>query len=244
MSNRGDSNSGDSNSGDRNSGDSNSGISNSGYRNSGYRNSGISNSGNSNRGDSNSGDSNSGYRNSGDRNRGDSNSGISNSGHSNSGNRNSGDRNSGNWNSGNWNSGWFCTETPPARLFDQPTHLTHGEVAELVPRVNLDLGTMWVADTDMTDDERNDNPFHTTTGGFLRVGYSTIQEAFAAKWRSFDDETKQRFINLPNFDSDKFLQCTGVDVRKEGRSVTLEDGTSVTMSQESYDNLVNATKEQ
>jgi len=34
------------------------------------------------------------------------------------------------------------------------------------------------------------------------------------------------------------------DVPSSPRTITLEDGTSVTMSQESYDNLVNATKEQ
>ena len=67
----------------------------------------------------------------------------------------------------------------------------------------------------MTDAEKASAPAHVTTGGFLRILNRTVQEAFPLAWAKLDNETKQRFLNLPNFDAEKFLECTGVDVRKE-----------------------------
>jgi len=159
--------------------------------------------------------SNSGHGNSGIGNSGHWNSGIGNSGHWNSGDWNSGDWNSGNWNSGIGNSGHFCTETPAPTFFDKPFAGTWDEAAALIPYVELPIGCEWVDAADMTDAEKAAVPAHVTTGGFLRVLHRTVQEAFPLVWAKMDAETKQRFLDLPNFDAKKFLKCTGVDVRKE-----------------------------
>ena len=198
------------NSGNLNSGYRNSGNLNSGYRNSGNLNSGNLNSGNLNSGYRNSGNLNSGYRNSGDRN-----SGYLNSGDRNSGDRNSGDRNSGDLNSGDRNSGYLCTETPSPMFFDKPWDGTWEEADSLVPWIDLPVGCEFIETSSMTDEEKTTNPNHVTIGGYLKVLCKTVQEAFPIAWAKLDDEEKQRWLDLPNFDAEKFLKCTGVDVRAE-----------------------------
>ena len=192
------------NSGHRNSGSCNTGSYNSGHRNSGNFNSGSYNNGSYNSGSYNSGSCNSGHRNSGHRNSGPCNSGDYNSGH----------RNSGNYNSGDFNSGFFCTGTPNPMFFDQPTGLTWDQAQEVIPYIDMPVGTEWVPSANMTDDEMAANPNHTTIGGYLKVHDLTIQKAFPIAWAKMDQATKDRFLNLPNFDAAKFFACTGVDVRK------------------------------
>ena len=128
---------------------------------------------------------------------------------------NSGDRNSGSGNSGSGNSGFFCTETPTPIFFDKPFAGTWEEAANLIPHIELTMGCEWVDAANMTDAEKASAPAHFTTGGFLRILNRTVQEAFPLAWAKMDNETKRRFLDLPNFDAEKFLECTGVDVRKE-----------------------------
>ena len=206
-------NSGYLNSGDRNSGNRNSGNLNSGNLNSGNLNSGDRNSGNLNSGDLNSGDRNSGNLNSGNRN-----SGYLNSGDRNSGNLNSGNLNSGDLNSGTRNSGYLCTETPSPIFFDKPWNGTWEEADSLVPWIDLPVGCEFIATSSMTEEEKTANPNHATIGGYLKVLCKTVQEAFPIAWAKLDDEEKQRWLDLPNFDAEKFLKCTGVDVRLEKKA--------------------------
>ena len=182
---------------------------NTGNRNSGNCNSGNFNSGHRNSGNFNSGDFNSGFRNSGNFN-----SGSSNIGYHNSGDFNSGDSNSGSYNIGDFNSGFFCTGTPNPMFFDQPTGLTWHQAQEVIPDVDMPVGTEWVPSENMTDDEMAANPNHTIIGGYLKVHNLKIQEAFPIAWAKMDQATRDRFLNLPNFDAEKFFACTGVDVRK------------------------------
>ena len=171
---------------------------NSGDLNSGYLNSGYLNSGDLNSGDRNSGDLNSGYLNSGDRNSGD---------------RNSGDLNSGGLNSGDRNSGYLCTETPSPMFFDKPWGGTWEEADALVPWIDLPVGCEFISSESMSDAEKAANPNHVTIGGYLKVLCKTVQEAFPIAWSKLDADEKQRWLDLPNFDAEKFLKCTGVDVR-------------------------------
>jgi hypothetical protein len=208
-------NSGGFNSGDFNSGDRNSGNCNSGDRNSGNFNSGDWNSGNFNSGDCNSGDRNSGNFNSGDWNSGNFNSGDCNSGDRNSGNFNSGDRNSGNFNSGDCNSGFFCTETQKPMFFDKKTDLSWEKALKLIPEFNLPVCCEWVRTEDMTEQEKQQYPSHATTGGYLKSNPMPLKESFPIAWAKLSVDEKKKWLCLPNFDADKFLQITGVDVRKE-----------------------------
>jgi hypothetical protein len=197
--NTGTDNSGNWNSGNWNSGDGNSGDWNSGYGNSGNRNSGYRNSGNRNSGDWNSGNWNSGYRNSGNRNSGD-----WNSGYGNSGNRNSGD-----WNSTDRESGIFNSLPGTLRMFNKPTDLRWGDIDH--PHFRDFYLNKWVPENDMTDEEKKADPEFYVRGGYLRT--YTYKEAWANFWRETDEENRQKFLNLPNFDAEVFYEITGVDVR-------------------------------
>ena len=201
---------------------SNTGNFNTGDYNSGDRNSGRWNSGNGNSGYGNSGNGNSGYRNSGYGNSGYWNSGYGNSGYRNSGNGNSGYRNSGYGNSCSRSSGIFCTQTPKLYLFNKPTDFTWEEIDH--PHFQEFYLNKWIKDSDMTDQEKIDNPKFHVSGGYLKT--FEWEEAWANYWRDCDEEEKQRVLNLPNFDAEIFKEITGINVEAkpdcDGKIVKIE----------------------
>jgi len=220
--NSGDKNSGDKNSGDYNSGDYNSGSYNSGHYNSGHYNSGNHNSGSCNGGDYNSGNCNSGRYNSGNCNSGDKNSGNYNSGNYNSGNYNSGNHNSGSYNSGHYNSGHYnkasnvagCFNTQSRKLmfFDKETDMTfeQWEKSEACCLMN-GIGFRpadWIQSNEMSDVEKIEHPEHETTGGYLKICDNT--ECYIKWWNGLSERNKDIIRSIPNFDSEKFYQITGI----------------------------------
>ena len=192
----------------------NSGDCNSGNRNSGNFNSGYGNSGNWNSGNSNSGDCNSGNRNSGDCNSGNRNSGDCNRGNRNSGNRNSGDCNRGDWNKTSNAVGCFNTDLQKIKFFDKETDMTleqwwSSDARHLMNQVDF-RPTDWICSNDMSDEEKAEHPEHVNTGGFLKVRDNT--DCFKKWWNGLDPEERQIIMNIPNFDANKFLEITGVEV--------------------------------
>jgi len=185
----------------KNSGYQNGGFTNTGDRNSGHWNSGDWNSGNRNGGDGNSGDWNSGDENSGDGNSGDRNSGNGNSGYG-----NSGDRNSGDWNSGDGNSGYFNTKIP-LYLFNKPSEMKYSkELENKIRSLNVKPILQWVASGLMTEEEKNENPSHKTTGGFLR-------KTTRYNWKNLTEKDIKFIKSLPNFDNEIFkIISNGVDL--------------------------------
>ena len=192
--------------------------SNTSLSSSGYCNSGDCNSGNCNSGDRNSGNRNSGYWNSGYCNSGYCNSGNCNSGDCNSGDRNSGDRNSGNWNSGNWNSGIFCTaKTPTIRIFDKDSNWTiddwlYSDAKDVMDQCPYPYSDFIPAEK-MSDAEKDNHPEHKTIGGYVKV-ISVTQEDKQKWWDELTDEERQSVLDLPNFDSNKFYECTGIRIKE------------------------------
>lgn len=206
------------NTGSGNSGFCNSGNHNSGNRNSGRYNSGHYNSGNRNSGNFNSGNHNSGNFNLGEYNLGDYNSGRYNSGNHNSGEYNSGDYNlggynSGDWNSGHYSSGVFCTEEPKIKIFDMESDMTLREwrstKASQILADNFILNT-WIYSDDMTDEEKEKNPWYETTGGYLKS--FSFKEACANMWNNLTDKEKDIIQSIPNFNKDKFKEITGIEL--------------------------------
>ena len=217
--NSGNRNSGNCNSGDWNSGNCNSGDWNSGNWNSGDWNSGDWNSGNCNSGNRNSGNWNSGDCNSGNRNSGNCNSGNRNSGNCNSGNCNSGNRNSGDWNSGNCNSGVFCSDSK-IKIFDKESDWTiedwYNSKARTVMYYCPCSYSYFVYAGNMTVEEKARHPEHETIGGYVKV-ITVTDEDKQKWWDSLTEDEKQAVYDLPNFDADKFKQCTGIKVEREGK---------------------------
>ena len=172
-----------------------------------------------NSGDCNSGNRNSGDWNSGDWNSGDCNSGNRNSGDCNSGNRNSGNRNSGDWNSGDWNktcfsNGCFNTESPKIFLFNKPSDWTYKDWLNSDARyILMDCPSnviSWIWEDNMTDEEKEQHPEYSVTGGFLKhIEKETGRQMW---WDGLSDRKKTIVMNLPNFDKDIFKEITGIDV--------------------------------
>ena len=180
---------------------------------------GLCNSGNRNSGDWNSGNWNSGNCNSGNRNSGNCNSGNRNSGDWNSGDWNSGNCNSGNCNSGDWNktcfsNGCFNTESPKIFLFNKPSDWTYQDWLNSDARyILMDCPSnvlSWIWEDDMTDEEKEQHPEYSVTGGFLKhIEKETGRQMW---WDGLSDRKKDIVMQLPNFDKDIFKEITGITV--------------------------------
>ncbi len=173
---------------------------------------GLRNSGDWNSGNRNSGNRNSGNWNSGNRNSGDWNSGNSNSGDWNSGNWNSGNRNSGNWNSGNSNSGMFNTSiNPKIKLFDKVSDLSFEKARNIkgIQILNWNFeNNWWIYSENMTEQEKKDNPYHETLGGYLKT--VNFKDACKIMWDKLSKDEKEEVKKIPNFDSNVFYNITGI----------------------------------
>jgi hypothetical protein len=205
-------NTGKGNTGRRNTGNGNTGNGNSGYRNSGNGNSGDRNSGNGN-----TGNGNGGYRNSGNGNSGNGNSGYGNSGYGNSGYRNTGNWNTGDFNVSNNNSGCFNTVQHNIKFFDKESKLTFSQwrgshAFYLLSKVNISP-VQWIKDSEMTEEEKKQNPSYKTTGGYLKKCDTT--KAYQEWWEDLNDKERDTIRAIPNFDAKKFEMITGVDTTKQ-----------------------------
>lgn len=190
-----------------------------GNRNTGNRNTGNCNTSDWNTGSCNAGNCNTGNHNTGSCNTSDWNTGNRNAGDWNAGNYNTGSCNIGDWNAGDWNyssfnSGCFNTSEHKILMFDEPSDWTYRDwlnskaywILFGMPKVV----TTWVYACDMTDEEKVAHPEHVTTGGYLKK----LDEKDVAQdyWNSLSENQKQIILSLPNFDKEKFYQCTGIRV--------------------------------
>lgn len=180
---------------------------NTGKGNTGRGNTGHSNTGHRNTGNRNTGNSNTGYWNTGDWNTGDCNTGYRNTGY-----RNTGHRNTGDFNICDRSSGVFCAETPKLLIFDKPAKITFDEwrISEAYVILSNLILTEWIESSSMTDEEKKNHPEHETTGGYLKS--YTYQEAWQKLWSKLDSKQKNIVKKIPNFNKDKFLKITGIDI--------------------------------
>ena len=144
------------------------------------------------------------------------NSGYNNSGHRNSGYNNSGNRNSGNYNSGygcstNRETGIFCNSESTINIFNKDSNLKWDEI-DHPSTVGLNL-TEWINESDMTDTEKKENENFKTTGGYLKT--IDYKEAWIKFWSKTPKSNKDKFLNLPNFDSEIFKDITGIEIFKD-----------------------------
>ena len=70
--------------------------------------------------------------------------------------------------------------------------------------------TIWVPMSIMTDAEKEANPKYETTEGYLKS--ISMHEAWANFWGNLKEDKKALFTSLPNFDSEKFEQITGIKI--------------------------------
>lgn len=132
----------------------------------------------------------------------------------NSGNRNSGLCNSGDWNKTCFSNGCFNTESPKIFLFNKPSDWTYQDWLNSDARyILMDCPSnvlAWVWDDDMTDEEKEQHPEYSVTGGFLKhIEKETGRQMW---WDGLSDRQKDIVMQLPNFDKDIFKEITGITV--------------------------------
>ena len=72
---------------------------------------------------------------------------------------------------------------------------------------NFILNT-WIYSKNMTDEEKEKNPWYETTGGYLKS--FSFKEACANMWNNLTDKEKDIIQSIPNFNKDKFREITGI----------------------------------
>ena len=137
----------------------------------------------------------------------------------NTGDCNTGDWNTGDWNTGDWNaasfsSGCFCTGDQKILMFNKPSEWTlrdwwDSEARYLLNGIQKNV-VEWVYTENMTEEEKAAHPEHETTGGDLKV----LDEPECAQmwWDALSQERRQIIMDLPNFDAEIFLECTGIKI--------------------------------
>jgi hypothetical protein len=132
----------------------------------------------------------------------------------NTGNRNTGDWNTGDWNKSSFNTGCFMTEEPTIMMFNKPTDWTYrkwldSDARYLLNRIGKNV-VEWIYESDMSDEEKADNPTYKTTGGYLKV----LDESECGQlwWNGLSERNRDIIRALPNFDAAIFEQVTGIKV--------------------------------
>ena len=188
----------------------NTGNCNTGDCNTGNCNTGNCNTGNCNTGDCNTGHCNTGDCNTGNCNTGDCNTGNRNTGHWNTGNRNTGHWNTGDWNTTNFSNGFFNTEEVEIiNVFDKPCMKSVWDEVSKPGCLYFSL-TQWIDESEMSDVEKQENPSFSCTGGYLKK--YDYKEAFTKSVTEASKEERDLIRALPNFNNEKFLEISGVDL--------------------------------
>ena len=67
---------------------------------------------------------------------------------------------------------------------------------------------IWVSESIMSKEEKEKYPSYETNNGYLKS--ISMKEAWSNLWNNLTDKKKQVFLDLPNFDTDKFEEITGI----------------------------------
>jgi hypothetical protein len=64
----------------------------------------------------------------------------------------------------------------------------------------------WIDESQMTDEEKENNPTYSTTGGYIRKG--TLKEC----WKTVPVNVLKKIKKLKNFDAKKFKKISGLNI--------------------------------
>ena len=81
----------------------------------------------------------------------------------------------------------------------------NSEWREILYNFNL---TKWIYEDAMTDQEKIDHPKFYVRGGYLKT--FEYKEAFKNMWKELTVEQKKKIKKIPNFDTKKFKEITGI----------------------------------
>ena len=132
-----------------------------------------------------------------------------------------GDYSTGNWSISDHSTGHFSTEDYSGfGCFDKPCTVEQWNSAIKPNWLYFDL-TEWVNESEMTEDEKKNNPCYKTTGGYLKV--YDYKEAFQKSYNSASRKQQLLIKNIPNFDAEKFFKISGIRVDEEVEELTMEE---------------------
>ena len=69
----------------------------------------------------------------------------------------------------------------------------------------------FIWESDMSDEEKENHPEYKTIGGYVKTFVATDEDK-QKWWDNLNKKDKDEVLSLPNFDADKFYQCTGIKV--------------------------------
>jgi len=96
-------------------------------------------------------------------------------------------------------------------MFNKDTNLKWDEINH--PHFNEFYLNKWIAESDMTDEEKKADPLFYVRSGYLKT--YEWKEAWANFWKDTDDENKKKFLALPNFDWNVFTEITGIEPKEQ-----------------------------
>jgi len=166
-------------------------------------------------------------------NTGNKNTGNCNTGNRNTGNWNTGNRNTGNFNAGDWNTGHFNTDTPESiRVFGKDCQREAWDNASKPYWIYKISPTTWVPETEMTDQEKVENPTFNSCQGYLRV--NDWKDEWRKEYNNATPEDIALTRTLPNFDAAIFKEITSIDldapVSKNPAEIVIDGATYVLKS--------------
>ena len=101
-------------------------------------------------------------------------------------------------------------------MFNKPTDWTYrdwlnSEARELLNGIPRNV-VEWIYESDMTDEEKVQNPAYKTTGGYLKM----LDESDCTQlwWDGLSEEDREIIKALPNFDKAIFEEITGIEMEK------------------------------
>jgi len=199
--------------GDKSTGDKSTGNRSTGHYSTGSCSTGHFSTGDSSTGYSSTGNCSTGYYSTGNYSTGSCSTGCHSTGHCSTGYYSTGFRSTGSWSISNYSAGHFSTiDNTGFSVFNKPYNVKEWENAEKPKFIYFDL-TEWINENEMSDEEKEDNPTYTITGGYLRV-YS-YREAWKNAWKNASKKDKKLLYNLPNFNPKVFKKISGVNVTKD-----------------------------
>uniref|UniRef100_UPI001BC87D91 hypothetical protein n=1 Tax=Acinetobacter sp. CFCC 10889 TaxID=1775557 RepID=UPI001BC87D91 len=110
----------------------------------------------------------------------------------------------------NFSNGFFNTEEVEIiNVFDKPCMKSVWDEANKPSCLYFSL-TQWINESEMSDVEKQENPSFSCTGGYLKK--YDYKEAFTKSVTEASKEDRDLIRALPNFNNEKFLEISGVDL--------------------------------
>ena len=182
----------------------------------------------------NKGNYNTGYCNTGNYNTGNCNTGNCNTGSKNTGYWNKGNYNTGDYNTGDYNTGYCNTKTPKVAMFNKESNIDYNtEMYNKIYKTFFKYSKPlceWISASNMTDEEKENNPKWEITQGYLKINNNTYNGNQVTK------EDEEFIRGLPNFDEKILLECTGIDLSKKKVKISI-DGKEILISKEEFESI-------